>query len=82
MYLAVILDFCLRKIVFYVLSRSLTGEVVARVLERALFQRTMTPRETIFHSDRGCQFGIDEVKNHSRFAFRTAEHGCDESLLR
>lgn len=61
-YLAVVLDVCSRKIVGYALSRRLTSEVVARALQRALFYRTVTPHATIFHSDRGSQFGSDEVK--------------------
>ncbi len=62
MYLAVVLDVCSRKIVGYALSRRLTSEIVARALQRALLYRTVT-RETIFHSDRGSQFGSDEVKS-------------------
>ena len=61
-YLAVVLDMCSRKIVGYALSRRLTGEVVARALQRALFYRTVTPHTTIFHSDRGSQYGSDEIK--------------------
>lgn len=61
LYLAVVLDMCSRMIVGYALSRRLTGEVVARALDRALFNRKMT-HETIFHSDRGSQFGSNEVK--------------------
>ena len=62
MYLAVVLDVCSRKIVGYALNRRLTGEIVARALQRALFHRKVRPYKTIFHSDRGSQFGSDEVK--------------------
>jgi putative transposase len=61
MYLAVVLDVCSRKIVGYALSRRMSGEIVARALQRALFHRTVTDA-TIFHSDRGSQFGSDDVK--------------------
>jgi len=61
MYLAVVLDVCSRKIVGYSLSRRMTGEIIAKALQRALYQRIVT-RKTIFHSDRGSPFGSDDVK--------------------
>jgi transposase InsO family protein len=61
MYLAVVLDICSRKIVCYALSKRMTGEIIAKALQRALHNRTVTP-VTIFHSDRGSQFGSDDVK--------------------
>jgi len=61
LYLAVVLDMCSRKIVGYALSRRLNSKLVVCALERALFYRKVS-HGTIFHSDRGSQFGSDEVK--------------------
>ena len=70
LYLAVVLDLCSRKIIGYALSRRLNGKLVARALDRALFYRKVS-HGTIFHSDRGSQFGSNAVtsiiqKNHMR----------------
>jgi len=60
LYLAVVLDVCSRKVVGYAISQRMTGTLVAQAVQRAVYQRTVT-RETIFHSDRGSQFGSNEV---------------------
>lgn len=85
-YLAVVLDVCSRKIVGYALSRRLTGEIVARALQRALFHRKVRPYKTIFHSDRGSQFGSDEVKsiiqkNHIRQSMGATGSCYDNAII-
>lgn len=42
-------------------SACLTEEIVTNALNKALFQRRITP-DLIFHSDRGSQFASDAVK--------------------
>lgn len=73
MYLAVVLDMCSRKILGYALSTRLTGNIVIQALQRALAHRTLTDA-SIFHSDRGSQFGCDELKAILR------EHGIRQSM--
>jgi putative transposase len=56
LYLAVVIDLCSRKIVGWSLANHLRSELVSDALQQALGSRPGTG-ETIFHSDRGSQYG-------------------------
>jgi putative transposase len=56
LYLAVVIDLCSRKIVGWSLANHLRTELVTEALQQALGSRSGTG-ETIFHSDRGSQYG-------------------------
>jgi putative transposase len=55
LYLAVVIDLCSRRIVGWSLANHLRSELVLHALNQAL--QTRSPRGTIFHSDRGSQYG-------------------------
>ena len=62
LYLAVIIDLCTRRIVGWSLADHLRSDLVLHALQQAL--QTRPVHQTIFHSDRGSQYGST--------AFRTA----------
>jgi putative transposase len=55
LYLAVVIDLCSRRIVGWSLADHLRSELVLDALNQAL--QTRSSDETIFHSDRGSQYG-------------------------
>jgi transposase InsO family protein len=55
-YLAVVIDLCSRKIVGWALAENLRTPLVVDALKQALGSRR-TSEKTIFHSDRGSQYG-------------------------
>jgi putative transposase len=55
LYLAVVIDLCSRRIVGWSLADHLRSDLVLDALNQAL--QTRSPRGTIFHSDRGSQYG-------------------------
>jgi transposase InsO family protein len=55
LYLAVIIDLCSRRIVGWSLANHLRSDLVLEALEQALQTRCVD--QTIFHSDRGSQYG-------------------------
>ena len=55
LYLAVVIDLCSRRIVGWSLADHMRSDLVLNALNQALQSRS--PRGTIFHSDRGSQYG-------------------------
>ncbi len=55
LYLAVVIDLCSRRIVGWSLADNLRAELVVEAMDQALKSRQ--PNRTIFHSDRGSQYG-------------------------
>ena len=55
LYLAVVIDLCSRRIVGWSLADHLRSDLVLAALDQAL--QTRPARHTIFHSDRGSQYG-------------------------
>ena len=55
-YLAVIIDLCTRKVVGWALADHMRSDLVTAALGQALGSN-LTARGTIFHSDRGSQYG-------------------------
>jgi putative transposase len=56
LYLAVVIDLCSRRIVGWSLADHMRSELVIAALRQALQTRSRGP-QTIFHSDRGSQYG-------------------------
>lgn len=56
LYLAVVIDLCSRKIVGWSLADHMRSTLVMEALQQALGSRAKNP-STIFHSDRGSQYG-------------------------
>lgn len=75
LYLAVILDFCTRKIVGWAVSDSLKSDFVCHALQSALFRQGF-PKELTHHSDRGIQYASE--------AYQTLleKNGCTVSMSR
>ena len=65
LYLAVILDLFSRRVVGWKLGESLEAELVVTALQNALFLR-QAPSGLIFHSDRGCQYTSQAVRQRLR----------------
>lgn len=55
LYLAIVIDLCSRRIVGWSLADHMRSELVLDALNQAL--KTRLPKDTIFHSDRGSQYG-------------------------
>ncbi len=55
LYLAVIIDLCSRRLVGWSLAEHMRSDLVLAALQQALGTRSV--QETIFHSDRGSQYG-------------------------
>ena len=65
LYLAVILDLFSRRVVGWKLGESLEAELVGTALHNALLLR-QPPSGLIFHSDRGCQYTSQAVREKLR----------------
>jgi transposase InsO family protein len=65
LYLAVILDLFGRRVVGWKLGESLEAELVGTALQNALLLR-QPPSGLIFHSDRGCQYTSQAVREKLR----------------
>jgi putative transposase len=65
LYLAVILDLFSRRVVGWKLGESLAVELVGTALQNALILR-QPPKGLIFHSDRGCQYSSQAVRQRLR----------------
>ena len=63
LYLAVIIDLCSRRIVGWSLANHLRSDLVLAALQQALQNRSTRHRHTIFHSDRGSQYGSSAFRN-------------------
>jgi transposase InsO family protein len=61
LYLAVVIDLCSRRIVGWSLADHLRSDLVLAALHQALHSRPA--RDTIFHSDRGSQYGSTPFRN-------------------
>ncbi|MFJ8768820.1 IS3 family transposase [Streptomyces clavifer] len=63
LYLATVIDIASRRVVGWVTADHLRTELVADALKAACRQRRPT-RPVIFHSDRGCQLGLNRSSQH------------------
>jgi putative transposase len=60
LYLATVLDCCTKKVVGYAMADHTRTSLIIEALEMAAGRITFRPGETIFHSDRGCQYTSQE----------------------
>lgn len=67
LYLAVVIDLCTRKIVGWALAENLRAQLVCDALNQATGSRR-TAHKTIFHSDRGSQYGSGAYREQLRGA--------------
>lgn len=74
LYLAVIIDLCSRRIVGWSLADHLRSDLVLAALQQALQNRSARHCHTIFHSDRGSQYGS------SAFRKALAKAGIRQSM--
>jgi putative transposase len=74
LYLAVVIDLCSRRIVGWSLADHLRSDLVLAALQQALHTRGVD--QTIFHSDRGSQYGS------AAFRKALAEAGLRQSMSR
>jgi len=75
LYLAVILDVFLRKVVGWALKSTLSAELVVEALQKAICKEKPAPG-MIFHSDQGIQYASDKVRKILKF------HGLQQSMSR
>jgi putative transposase len=61
LYLAVVIDLCSRRVVGWSLADHLRSDLVLAALDQAL--QTRPVQQTIFHSDRGSQYGSASFRN-------------------
>ena len=62
LYLATVLDCASRKLVGYAMADHMRTELIVDALMMAARNTTMTNDVTIFHSDRGSQYGSSQLR--------------------
>lgn len=88
-YLASVMDLYSRKIIYYELSKTMTADLIVRVLREAY--KIRKPGEgLILHSDKGAQYRSDKYKSFARYhratcsytriVFSCADNACQESF--
>ena len=88
-YLASVIDLYSRKVIAYEVSKSMSTDLVIRVLKKAVETRK-PKRGIIFHSDKGSQYRSMEYKNfcyehnairsYTRICFSCADNAVQESF--
>ena len=75
LYLAIVKDLCLKKIVGYAFSDHIDTELTLAALDMA-YRRRKPPKGLIFHSDRGVQYAARAYRN------RLEAYGIRQSMSR
>ena len=88
-YLASVMDYYSRKVIAYELSKSMTTDLIVRVLKKA-YELRKPKNGLILHSDKGAQYRSDKYKdfayNHkavcsyTRIVFSCADNATQESF--
>lgn len=88
-YLASVMDYYSRKVIAYELSRSMTTDLILRVLDTAYKERK-PGNGLILHSDKGAQYRSDKYKDfamhhraicsYTRIVFSCADNASQESF--
>ena len=88
-YLASVMDYYSRKVIAYELSRSMTTDLILRVLKKA-YDTRKPGRGLILHSDKGAQYRSDKYKDfayhhratcsYTRIVFSCADNASQESF--
>ena len=63
-YLATVLDCCTKKVVGYAMADNMRTDLICEAIDMAARRRPYTTGETIFHSDRGCQYTSEQFSQH------------------
>ena len=88
-YLASVMDYFSRKVIAYEMSRSMSTDLILRVLDKA-YQLRKPKAGLILHSDKGAQYRSDRYKNfaishkavcsYTRIVFSCADNASQESF--
>ena len=88
-YLASVMDYYSRKVIAYELSKSMTTDLILRVLNKA-YENRKPKSGLILHSDKGAQYRSDKYKNfafahrakcsYTRIVFSCADNASQESF--
>ena len=88
-YLASVMDYYSRKVIAYELSKSMTTDLILRVLDNA-YKIRKPSGHIILHSDKGAQYRSDKYKNfaythkaicsYTRIVFSCADNASQESF--
>ena len=88
-YLASVIDYYSRRVISYELSKSMTTDLILRVLDSA-YRRRRPKQGIILHSDKGAQYRSDKYKNYAyghkaicsytRIVFSCADNAGQESF--
>ena len=63
-YLATVLDCCTKKAVGYAMADNMRTDLICEAIDMAVRRCPYTRGETIFHSDRGCQYTSEQLGDH------------------
>ena len=63
-YLATVLDCCTKKAVGYAMADNMRTDLICEAIDMAARRCPYTRGETIFHSDRGCQYTSEQLSQH------------------
>ena len=63
-YLATVLDCCTKKVVGYAMADNMRTDLICEAIDMAARRCPYTRGETIFHSDRGCQYTSEQFARH------------------
>mgnify|MGYP001685643465 CR=1 FL=1 len=63
-YLATVLDCCTKKAVGYAMADNMRTDLICEAIDMAARRCPYTRGETIFHSDRGCQYTSEQFSQH------------------
>ena len=63
MYLAIVMDFCGRRIVGWHIAKRMTTDLVCKALTGA-YKLRRHPRVLVFHSDRGSQYTSKKIRSY------------------
>ena len=63
-YLATVLDCCTKKAVGYAMADNMRTDLICEAIDMAARRCPYTRGETIFHSDRGCQYTSEQLAQH------------------
>ena len=63
-YLATVLDCCTKKAVGYAMADNMRTDLICEAIDMAARRCPYTRGETVFHSDRGCQYTSEQLARH------------------
>ena len=64
MYLATVPGCCTKKVVGYAMADNMRTDLICEAIDMAARRYPYTRGETVFHSDRGCQYTSEQLARH------------------